>query len=555
MVEPVDVDEFLRDDLRALVSDATFSDTVLRGDDGELNAHMAFLQVRCPGLAQKASRQLACGFLIQMPGIVLQTLQHFLLYLYTDRIALDAGNDVAQTFALLQVAQGLYLSDKSDASVVASEACKRRRVDTSGCAMRRLFALCEQRIRELLTASTVIDILLRSVQLSSSSLENYVYDFLANTLPPHTKSVDFSRCLINAFGKEHQDVLARAISATAGNAQQAPGSARAEVPQVQPPCLLHHLEVLWQQTLHHEGDDRNDRLAKPDCKVILSGGSDSPPCQVQAHRFLLAARSRYYACVLSAPMKEAHTGELTIGVTPAPSAASVQALLNYLYIGSSALQVEEHGLTSTDLLDILSIVDGPGGKNYLQLSQEVCDLLRDQLMQQIKTNFRQDNMWNVLRRATAHRNEIIRKEAITAVLGRCQELCSDEVLFRCWGDCAWRSLEDWWTPHMENDLLREMLRLSCNTSSDIGYHDQWDLEVSHPAPEGTDNVFNQRGNRHLLQEWTDRGSACRYPGSISSTVVFTSVTVVPDHKSTWYCFRSFLAWPVAGGHLRKVSGR
>ena len=505
-MEPTDVDELLRDDLRTLLSEGmAFSDTVLHGQDGHVNVHMAFLQVRCPALAERAQR-LPSGFAINMPETAVGTLRTFVVYLYTDR-ATEESSDVDQTFALLQVAQGLYLSDKS-----CSASCKRRRLDTGSCAMRRLSALCEQRIRDLLTSSTVVEILLRSVRLGSSSLENYVYEYLAHTLPAHTKDLNFSRCLIEALGKDHQDALARAISATAGNAQQTSDIVRDEAP---PPCLFHHLQSLWLQTFTHEGaDDVHEQLAKPDCKMILSRGADMPPDHLLAHRFLLAARSKYYACMLSTPMKESQTGELSIGVSPVPSMASVRALLKYLYTGSLEVNADGQELNNTDLLDMLSVVDGPGGQNYLQLAREVCDLLRNRLSEHIKANLRQDNMWMVLRRATAQRNEAIRKEALMAVFRRCQELSRDEVLFQCWGDCTLLSTEDWWTPRMENELLRDMLRFSCTASSKTEYHDEWELEVSHPAPEGLDNVFNQRGNKHLLQEWADRGSACRCLGSI-----------------------------------------
>jgi len=525
--DSADIDELLRVDLQALVeaplegsaSIGSFSDTVLRGYNGQVDAHMALLGVRCPGLAEKAICQPSepsCEFLIQMPETPVETLQNVVFFLYTDRIAPQARDNVGQMFALLRVARDLYLPEKSDSST--SSGCKRRRVDTRTCAMRRLSSLCEHRIRELLTASTVIEILSCSVKLRAALLESCVYKFLAESLPARTKDVDFSRSLIDTLGKDHPDVLAKAISATAGNTPASSLSAAA-APPVPPPSLLLHLQSLWRQTLGQDQGEEDMRVpaAKPDCKLNLGRGKDSLPCHVLAHRFLLAARSKFYACALSSPMREAQTGDISLGVIPSPSVGSVRTLLKYLYTGRLEMieGTEGHDAMPTDLLDMLSIVDGPGGQNYLQLSQAVCDLLRDQLTEQIKANLRQDNMWMVLRRATAQRNRTIQKEAFMAVLSCYAELSRDEELFRCWGDCPVQTVDAWWTQRMETELLREMLRLSCTLGSGRQvHHDNWELEVVHPAPEGVDNVFNLRGNGHLLQEWSDRGSACARRGSI-----------------------------------------
>ena len=525
--DSADIDELLRVDLQALVeaplegsaSIGSFSDTVLRGYNGQVDAHMALLGVRCPGLAEKAICQPSepsCEFLIQMPETPVETLQNVVFFLYTDRIAPQARDNVGQMFALLRVARDLYLPEKSDSST--SSGCKRRRVDTRTCAMRRLSSLCEHRIRELLTASTVIEILSCSVKLRAALLESCVYKFLAESLPARTKDVDFSRSLIDTLGKDHPDVLAKAISATAGNTPASSLSAAA-APPVPPPSLLLHLQSLWRQTLGQDQGEEDMRVpaAKPDCKLNLGRGKDSLPCHVLAHRFLLAARSKFYACALSSPMREAQTGDISLGVIPSPSVGSVRTLLKYLYTGRLEMieGTEGHDAMPTDLLDMLSIVDGPGGQNYLQLSQAVCDLLRDQLTEQIKANLRQDNMWMVLRRATAQRNRTIQKEAFMAVLSCCAELSRDEELFRCWGDCPVQTVDAWWTQRMETELLREMLRLSCTLGSGRQvHHDNWELEVVHPAPEGVDNVFNLRGNGHLLQEWSDRGSACARLGTV-----------------------------------------
>ena len=217
-----------------------------------------------------------------------------------------------------------------------------------------------------------------------------------------------------------------------------------------------------------------------------------------AHRFILGARSQFYERMLSTPMQEAWTRNIPISTPLQPRIAAVKALLLFLYTGRLAETIDDEVVTSCDLVDLLSMA-GPGGQNYLQLSEPAWAALRLEALRRIKASLQGSTAWSLLRRSTAQHNQAVKSLALAAVLRSCASGCHDADSFR--KESA--PTEEWWTPKMENELLLELLHLKCTE----GEHKTWDLELHHAARED-DSVQNHSGNKYLLQDFTNRGSAC-----------------------------------------------
>eukprot|EP00435_Cladocopium_sp_Y103_P030316 s2944_g7.t1 len=449
MEEDAEVDPALREHLKNLVDDDVLSDTLLRGDDGKVSAHFALLQARCPALAQKvghtneakrrrlASRDNADMSVIEMQGATTRTLRALLLFIYTDRLVLSDGLGVKDVFQLMTLAKGLFLAQNDGV-----------------CCMRRLHALCEQHVLDAVEPSNVGEILSISKKIGNKRLEKSVFVALANMQPLHDP--DFIKVLIAALAHD-QDLLAMAISASAGNLQlliEERLGAYSQNRSIPSPNLLQDLQSMLDNAREADGKPVKETGCM-DCRLIAAGDSEQA---LAAHRFMLIARSKYYKGVLLTSLAEAKSGEIRTSLQPEPSVGSMKALLTYLYTGK--IQTKGHEMTAFDWLDFLALLDGPGGQNYLLLPETECSRLRKLALYNLKCKVASVDSWALVPKAIIRQNEAAKSIAIRSILkDNSLEKCRNAVSFEAWRGAP--ADTDWWTPELEADLFREFLRWCC----------------------------------------------------------------------------------------------
>ena len=418
-------------------------------------------------------------FVIAMPDAKAATLHHLLLFLYTDVMPNFNEDSVVEVIELMEVAQGLFLPQLGIPNHPV-------------CSMRRLYAMCEDHLHGALSPLNAGEILRGAMKVGAKTLEKGVYVRLAEMQP--AKEMDFNRRLIRALGSD-PELLARAISAAAGSNEALAG----ELPpdfggeDMPMPQLLSDLRLLLQTTREVDGKAA-DISSRVDCRLIAAGQSE-----LGAHRFMLAARSEYYSAMLSAPMEEAGNRQIRVALEPGPSVNSLKALLSYLYTG----EVEESitPMNGFDWLDVLAMLDGHGGENYLLLSDDASSTLRHRASDGLSSSIRRlsdADCWMLLRKAVVRQNTVAQRSAIRRVV----KTCAANVFLDAASFDRWRQMPDadWWTAEMEIDLLRQVLKLkmSCEKTSGKSY-DQWDLVVKNPwRPDGQYGSRTSAGNCNLV---------------------------------------------------------
>ncbi|CAK9047101.1 unnamed protein product [Durusdinium trenchii] len=507
-----DVPEDLRCALRAAAAAAAPGADVLglraaRPSGGDVWVHRAMVEIRCPRLLEdegKKRQRCENDEATQMLSldVSLDALRHFVEYLYTDR--LDGDLAVPLTAELMRLArerwreEGDFFSPgqrrRSPAPEGSPEPSGSGDPPGPRCAMQRLYTLCEAHLFFRLSMETAVEILLVSIQGKSKSLEQNVYKWFAREKP--ALDISFNRHLMTAL-KDHPEELAKAIAAAAGNDHLSSEASRAEdvVKALPPPRLKFDLLEL---------------LASPgDCRLVAE------QLDVSAHRFMLAARSRYFASMLASPMREARTGELPVQTVPTPSKKSIQALLEFLYTGSLTASIES--LRPADFMDLLMVLDEGGGENYLQLAPETYTSLRRKVEGLVVAKVDSKNMWMILRRAKLLKNPDISAHALKKVVKKTD--FEDAESFQQW--CQGRDQGLVWSEQLEVQLLQDVLKQKCKQQQKLKQKLQkrveaWTLQVEKPFPESS-GVYNCRGRRYLLRSDTAVGSACANEiGSISA---------------------------------------
>ncbi|CAE7563554.1 USP20 [Symbiodinium necroappetens] len=461
------MNQALHDDLQALaVSDeGLLSDTLLRGRNGDIHAHLALLEVRCPQLAEKAVREPGRSpWTISLPEASVEALRHLLLYLYTDGLPSSFDENPAPVLDLLAVA-GSLVSRDPPCAFSGEGRIKKSRLEKSPCEMRRLCALCEHHLCASLTQDTVVDVLQTAMKIGSKKLENGIYQFLGKAGNELIKSVSFNQSLFAALGSEHPEAVARAVSAAAGSTQVLPSESESDASQsivVSPSKFLQHLTTLFESSREADGTplDLDSRI---DCWVCWGVPETS---QLAVHRCILAARSAYFARMLSAPMRESSSGHIPITLPVDPSSAAVNALLRYLYTGTF-VEVDGQHLTACDLVDVLSIVDGPGGRNFLQLSQKAYSRVRELVVAILDLKMHGNHSMMFLHRSIAQQSTTLQSLGFEAALQACKAECRNLDSFKT---CIDRAEEEWWTPAMVHKLLVELLWRRC--AMPTGYEPQ-----------------------------------------------------------------------------------
>jgi len=454
------MNQALRDDLQALaISDeGLLADAVLRGKNGDVKAHLALLEVRCPQLSEKAVKEPGGSlWIISLPEASAEALRHLLLYLYTDSLPPSFGENPTPVLDLLAVAASLVSRDPPHAA--AESRNKKMRLEDSPCEMGRLWTLCEQHMCDHMTEQTLVEVLQAALRLGSKRLEDGVYKFLKERGSGLIKSVPFNQSLVAALSSEHPEAIARAISAAAGAAVHVLPSDASQPTAVSPSKLLQHLGALLESSRDADGTplDLDSRI---DCRVCLGEVVTS---QLAAHRCVLAARSAYFARMLSVPMRESSSGKVPITLPVGPSSAAVKAFLSYLYMGSFPEEVDGQQLTACDWVDVLCIVDGPGGRNFLQLSDKAHFEVRELVRANLAVPKQGDSSMLFLRRARAQKCFHLQPLAVNAALQMCAAEHHNLGSFKACFQTA--AEEEWWTPAMEHELLVELLWRRCTTPS------------------------------------------------------------------------------------------
>ncbi|CAE7945857.1 usp20, partial [Symbiodinium sp. KB8] len=453
------MNQALHDDLQALaISDeGLLADAVLRGRNGDVRAHLALLEVRCPQLAEKAVKEPGGSlWSISLPDAGVEAVRNLLLYLYTDCLPPSFGENPSPVLDLLMLASSLVSRDPPHA-VTAERGNKKIRLEDSPCEMRRLWTLCEQHICDQMTEQTVVEVLQVALKLGSKKLEDGVYQFLKEEGSDLIRSVPFNQSLVAALGSEHPEAVARAVSAAAGAAVQVLPSDASQITAVPPSKLLQHLGVLFESSRDADGTplDKDSRI---DCRVCWGELETS---QLASHRCVLAARSAYFARMLSAPMRESSTGKVPITLPVGPSSAAVKAFLRYLYMGSFPEEVDGKPLTTCDWVDVLSIVDGPGGCNFLQLCDKAHTHVRELVLASLAIPQQGDSSMMFLRRSMAQKCIHLQPLAFNAALKMCAAEHHNLGAFKACFQTA--SEKEWWTPPMEQELVVELLWRRCTT--------------------------------------------------------------------------------------------
>ncbi|CAE7621745.1 USP33 [Symbiodinium sp. CCMP2592] len=441
----------LLDDLRALAvsGEGLLADTVLKGRNGDVQAHLAFLEVRCPQLAQKAVKDSDRAFwTIFLLDDAVSTLRHLVLYLYTDALPDSFGVNIIPALDLLIFAGSLVSSPAQVFS--GTSRMKKSRLEDGSRVVRRLYALCEQHILSSITTAHVVEVLQTALKIGSKKLQNGVDRFLAGEGRDLIKCMSFNQSLF-ALNSEHPIAVARAVSAAAGNTQVLLSDS-GDSTEVPPSQLLEHLEVLLESTRAADGTSL-DLVSKVDCRICWEGQSEQATYQLAAHRFMLAARSAYFAAMLSSPMRESSSGHVPISLPLAPSSAAAKAFLRYLYTSTFLDEVGGQPLTTCDLVDLLAIVEGPGGHNFLQLSERALSEVQQHVLASLEGADKTASMI-FLQRSMAQQCKPALPLAFDEALENCAVVCPDLESFKA---CFLTAKEEWWTPEMEQNMYLELL--------------------------------------------------------------------------------------------------
>ncbi|CAE7600180.1 USP20, partial [Symbiodinium sp. CCMP2456] len=515
------MNQALHDDLQALaISDVgLLADVVLRGRNGDVPAHLALLEVRCPQLAEKAVKEPGGSvWSISLPDASAEALRHLLLYLYTDGLPPSLGENPAPVLELLTVAASL--SRDPPHAVSGESRNKKIRLEDSTCEMRRLWTLCEQHMCNSMTDQTVVEVLQAAVRIGSKKLEDGVYKFLKMRGSDLIRSVLFNQSLVAALGSEHPEAVARAVSAAAGAAVEVVPSHASQLIAVPPSKLLQHLGVLFESSRDADGTplDLDSRI---DCRVCCG---ELVTSQFASHRCVLAARSAYFAKMLTTSMRESSSGKVPITLPVGPSSAAVKAFLRYLYMGSFPEEVDGQQLTTCDWVDVLAIVDGPGGCNFLQLCDKAHTEVRELVLASLATPKQGDSSMMFLRRSMAQKCIHLQTLAFNVALQTCAAEHDNLGSFKACFQTA--AEQEWWTPAMEQELLVELLWRRCTTPT--GYQPKPLTKEQMEARREEEANFALKNNRrhsevwyllcvHWLRSWKDfllRG--CQPPGPISN---------------------------------------
>ncbi|CAE7718208.1 USP33, partial [Symbiodinium sp. CCMP2456] len=422
--------------------------------NGHVHAHLAFLEVRCPQLAQKAVKDLERAFwAIFLLDVEVSTLRHLLLYLYTDALPDAFGITLTPALELLIFAGSLVSNPAQVFS--GTSRMKKSRLEDGPCVIRRLYALCEQHILASITGANVVEVLQTALNIGSKKLQDGVDRFLAGEGRDLIKCMTFNQSLF-ALNTENPIAVARAVSAAAGNTQVLPSDAAGDSPQVPPSQLLEHLEVLFESARAADGKPL-DLVSRVDCRICWEGQSGQATFQLSAHRFILAARSAYFAAMMSTPMRESSSGHIPISLPLAPSSAAAKAWLRYLYTSAFLDEVEGQPLTTCALVDVLAIVDGPGGHNFLQMSERAYSDVQQQVLASLEAARQTETTATMifLQRSMAQQCKTALPAAFDDALEKCAGVdCQDLESFKA---CFPTAKEEWWTTAMVQDMHLQLL--------------------------------------------------------------------------------------------------
>eukprot|EP00439_Symbiodinium_sp_Y106_P024466 s1336_g2.t9 len=398
----------------------------------DVPAHLAFLEVRCPQLAQKAVKDPERAFwTIFLVADAVSTLRHLLLYrlyLYTDALPEFFGVNITPALDLLIFAGSLVSSPAQVFS--GTSRMKKSRLADGSCVVRRLYALCEQHILSSITRATMVEVLQTARKIGLKKLEDGVDRFLAGEGRDLIKRMTFNQSLV-ALNSEHPTAVARAVCRL-------------------PSCW--NISKYFESTRAADGTPL-DLVSRVDCRICWEEQSEQATFQLAAHRFILAARSAYFAAMLSTPMRESSSGHIPISLPLVSSSAAAKAFLRYLYTNTFLDEVDGQPLTTCDLVDLLAIVDGPGGHNFLQLSERACSEVQQQVLASLEGTGKTASMI-FLQRSMAQQCKTALPFAFDEALENCAVVCPDLESFKA---CFPTAKEEWWTPEMEQEMHLQLL--------------------------------------------------------------------------------------------------
>ena len=152
-------------------------------------------------------------------------------------------------------------------------------------------------------------------------------------------------------------------------------------------------------------------------------------------------------------MRESSSGHIPISLPLVSSSAAAKAFLRYLYTSTFLDEVDGQPLTTCDLVDLLAIVDGPGGHNFLQLSERACSEVQQQVLASLEGTGKTASMI-FLQRSMAQQCKTALPFAFDEALENCAVVCPDLESFKA---CFPTAKEEWWTPEMEQEMHLQLL--------------------------------------------------------------------------------------------------
>mmetsp|Transcript_72192 Transcript_72192/g.145244 ORF Transcript_72192/g.145244 Transcript_72192/m.145244 type:complete len:862 (+) Transcript_72192:93-2678(+) len=357
-------------------SPSMFTDVELIGtDEVSVFLHSAMLQSRCPHImnlvqssesrhatkrartttgssssSNDASKERKSNVIsLEASG---KTLHHLAYFIYTDCLPGfdEDGQSLNDVFDLMVAARNLLPHWEK---ISLSSADTLPDAVPFASSIGRLQALCEAHLCMRVRVATVIDILVHSIETSSSHLQHMCYRCLALLNPVKVKS--FSQQLISALSITHPDALAECmVVASSGSFKPLDVAKALTIPES---LFLCDLESLWLRASDPGSAGCSlgfESKSAPDCTLVVGEHS------LNAHRFILACRSDYFKAALCTnggeQFSEANTARIILRFPePAPSTESIRALMRFLYTGVLLGGVGAALLSAKDALDVLCI--------------------------------------------------------------------------------------------------------------------------------------------------------------------------------------------------------
>jgi len=182
-----------------------------------------------------------------------------------------------------------------------------------------------------------------------------------------------------------------------------------------------------------------------DCSIEIDGSR----ARIGAHRFILAARSDFFAAAFRSEMLEGTCGQILLRGTPFVSVCALQSLLSFIYRGKLPEDIRD-----CEAAELLGLVDTGGGLLQLHGNDQICQALMSRLVWKIDST----NALSVLRRCFSACAGDVHEIVLDAML---EHLGKNgiEFLFDTKPENFAIEHQSWWSDVDEISMLRKIVQM------------------------------------------------------------------------------------------------